>query len=159
MSTSDHKLNKIIIEMKNGASWKDLFPGVANLKMDFKGSGLTFSLRLTKGEGLPVRRLREGEDPDNALLFKEVNLMDRYPFGAHDIDTKLNLNNLRTTLSIIDALEIQSNPEYFKIFNMGKVEGKRYSQKALNYIQEKMKDIDLEEARKTYQRKHYGKSA
>ena len=63
-STADYEVSKIVHKLGQGISWKELFPGVANLVMDSSGGGMTYSVRLTKGEGLPVRQLREGEDPE-----------------------------------------------------------------------------------------------
>ena len=156
-STADYEVSKIVHKLGQGISWKELFPGVANLVMDSSGGGMTYSVRLTKGEGLPVRQLREGEDPEGAILYREVNLIDRYPFGAKNLDEKLGINNMRTTLAIIEELEIQNKPEYFKLFKIGSAEHKRYSNKGLIYIREKLSEVNLDEARDRYKRKHYGK--
>lgn len=153
-STADNAISKIINELKNGKPWKDLFPGVANLRMDSTGSGLTYSLRLTKGEGLPVRPLRAGEDPNEALAYREVDLLERYPFDTKKLIEKSGLNR-RETLAIVEHLNIKSVPEFYKLITVGKIKINRYSQRALEYINEKKEEIDLKAVCKEYQIRHY----
>jgi hypothetical protein len=154
--TTDYKMNKLVSQLKKGKSWKDLFPGIITLKMDTEGSGLTYSLRLTKKEGLPVRLLQEGEDISKAIAIKEVNMLDRYSLNITKVANKLEIT-VPKALALVEFLDVQKNDEYFKEFIIGKSHYKRYNPKVVIYLQEKIKEVDMGKAWKEYCDKKYHK--
>jgi len=153
--TTDYEINKVITQLQAGKEWRDLFPGIATLQMDAIGSGLTYSLRLTKKEGLPVRPLQEGEDPSKALIYKEVNLLDRYSLNITKVAEKLGIT-VPKACALVEYLKIQNNEEYFKEFVIGKQRYKRYDPKVIPYLKEKIKKINMDIVWQEYRRKHYG---
>lgn len=56
-----------------------MFPGVATLEIESEPGEdrLLVVVRLTRSEGPAVRRAKSGEE---ALLYREVNPFDRWPF-------------------------------------------------------------------------------
>jgi len=137
MLTTDYEIGKVVKELRTDKSWRDLFPGIASLQLDSAGTGLTYSLRLTKSEGLPVRSLKEGEDCSQAVAYKEVNLLDRYSLGVWDVADKMGTTRPKT-LALVEHLKIKSNEEFFKEFSIGKTQHKRYSPKVLEFLREKI---------------------
>ena len=154
--TTDYKMNKLVSQLKKGKSWKDLFPGIKTLKMDTEGSGLTYSLRLTKKEGLPVRLLQEGEDISKAIAIKEVNMLDRYSLNITKVAKKLRITCPKA-LALVEFLGVQKNEEYFKEFIIGKSHYKRYNPKVVFYLQKKIKEVDMDKVWKEYCNKRYYK--
>ena len=141
-STSDYEVNKAISQLKEGEAWKDIFPGIARLKMDTTGSGLTYSLRLTKKEGLPVRPLRPEEDPSQAIAYREVNPLDRYSLNITKVADKLGITRPKAS-ALVEYLGIQENEEFFKIITIDKQRYKRYDPRVVSYLREKMKELDM----------------
>jgi len=154
--TTDYKMNKLVSQLKKGKSWKDLFPGIITLKMDTEGSGLTYSLRLTKKEGLPVRLLQEGEDTSKAIAIKEINMLDRYSLNITKVAKELGITRLKA-LALVEFLGVQKNEEYFKEFVIGKPRYKRYNPKVVLYLQKKIKEVDMDKVWKEYCNKRYHK--
>lgn len=155
-STVDYEVNKVINQLKEGKAWKDLFPGIAGLKMETTGSGLTYSLRLTKKKGLPVRPLREGEDPSQAIAYREINLLDRYSMNITKVAEKLGITRPKAS-ALVEYLGVQENEEFFKIITIDKQRYKRYDPKVIPYLQQKMGELDMDLVWKEYRRKHYGR--
>jgi len=153
--TTDYEINKVITQLQAGKEWRDLFPGIATLQMDAIGSGLTYSLRLTKKEGLPVRPLQEGEDPSKAIIYREVNPLDRYSLNITKVAEKLGITVLKAC-ALVEYLKIQNNEEYFKEFVIGKQRFKRYHPNVIPYLKEKIKKINMDIVWQEYRRKHYG---
>ncbi len=154
--TTDYKMNKLVSQLRKGKSWKDLFPGIITLKMDTEGSGLTYSLRLTKKEGLPVRLLQDGEDISKAIAVKEVNMWDRYSLNITKIAEELGITCPKA-LALVDFLDVQKNVKYFKEFVIGKQSYKRYDPKVVLFLQERIKEVDMDEIWKEYFNKRYHK--
>lgn len=154
--TTDYKMNELLSQLKKGKSWKDLFPGIITLKMDTDGSGLTYSLRLTKKEGLPVRLLQEGEDKSKAIVIKEINMLDRYSLGSTKVAKELGITCPKV-LALVEFLDVQKNDEYFKEFIIGKTRFKRYCPKVVTYLQKRIKEVDMNNVWKEYCDKRYRK--
>jgi hypothetical protein len=124
--------------------------------MDTEGSGLTYSLRLTKKEGLPVRLLQEGEDISKAIAIKEINMLDRYSLNITKVAKELGITRLKA-LALVEFLGVQKNEEYFKEFVIGKPRYKRYNPKVVLYLQKKIKEVDMDKVWKEYCNKRYHK--
>lgn len=131
--------------IRRGEDWRDLFPGVARLELASEGTGLNVSIRLTKAEGTPVRLVREGT-PDAAgaplVAVKRVNELDFYSMGLKLLAEKLNLT-MPKALALVRHLDIQDNPEYFKVIRIGSQQHKRYSAKALDLLKKTLPMIDI----------------
>jgi hypothetical protein len=155
-SISDNEINRMIRELQKAKSWKDLFPGMANLRMDFMGTGLTFSVRLTKNGSIPVRPLREGEDSSKALIFREINLLDRYSLSVTRLAEILRIQMSRA-IALVEYLDIKKNEKFFKEFTIGASKFNRYSPEVISYLKEKIPELDLNEVWRKYYLRHYSK--
>lgn len=136
------QLRRLITEIRAGHNWNTMFPGIATLKIDTEGSGMTFSIRISKSEGPPVRLVREGEEAAAALAIKRVDELGYYNLGLHDLARHLGIGANRL-LAIIRHLALQNDLDYFKEFRIGLSRHKRYSQKALQRLKEEMPKLDM----------------
>lgn len=140
---SNGDLNRIMKRLSQNEDWRSVFPGVASIKLNAKGEGLNISLRITKGEGTPIRLVREGESSDLVVAVKRVNELDYYSMGAKALAEKLGIS-LNKTVALIWYFKIQENSDYFKPIKIGSSTFKRYSPKALSFIKNKLSEIDID---------------
>jgi hypothetical protein len=140
----DSELKRLIRAIRAGKNWQDLFPGVASLRLDTKGTGLNVSIRLTKKRGEPVTLVPEGTPGATVVAVKRVDELGFYSMGLLALAEKLELSPTRA-LALVRELEVQSNPEYFKMFKIGSVTHKRYSMKCLHLMKKKLPEVDMDE--------------
>lgn len=138
----DEDLDAYITEIRSGRSWTEIFPGVASLSLDTSGTGMTFSIKLTKKEGVPVHLVPEGTPGATIISVKRVNELDFYNLPLHKIAEHLSLSSPRA-LAIIHHLNIQSNFDYFKEFVIGSQKTKRYSKQALDFMKSELPKLDM----------------
>ncbi len=146
------ELRRLVREIVKGKTWQNIFPGLASLQLDTAGTGLSVSLRITKHEGEPIQLVPEGTPGATVVAIKRVNELSYYSLGLHDLSEKLGLTNNKM-LSVVRALRIQDNHEYFKVFKIGKVTHKRYSINCLDYLHKELPDLDLDNIWKNYRPK------
>lgn len=133
-----------------GEDWRAVFPGVAMLRLDTTGNGLTFSVRFTRAPtAAPVRLLRPGEEVGSAALVREVNLLDRYSMGLRQLASNLGLTPPKT-LALVQELDLQADEECFKPVRVGRSIFKRYSPKALECLREALPGVDMDEVWQNY---------
>jgi hypothetical protein len=140
---SEREINKIIKAMRRGDSWTKLFPGVAVLGLDAEGYGLSFSVRFTrKEEAAPVRLIREYEpEAQEAILVREVNLLDRYSMGLLDLADKLRVTS-NMAVAYVYHFNIREDSECYKEFRIGGTLHKRYSPKAFEILSEALIKVE-----------------
>jgi len=143
------ELRRLVREISKGKSWQTIFPGLAALQLDTTGTGLSVSLRITKHEGEPIRLVPEGTPGATVVAIKRVNELSYYSLGLHDLAEKLGLTNNKM-IAVVRALKVQSNPDYFKIFKIGKVTHKRYSINCLDYLHKGLPGLDLDSVWEKY---------
>lgn len=145
-------LRRLVCRIRQGEGWKDLFPGVATLKLSTEGTGPTVSIRITKNAGDPVRLVRE-DSPEAAsspvIAVKRVNELDYYSLGLYDLAKKIGLTAPRA-LALIRHLGIQEQPEYYKEIKIGSQRYKRYSAKALHLLKRQLPQVDMDEVWKCH---------
>ena len=147
---TDARASRVIKRMKRGEDWQAIFPGVATLRLDTTGHGLTLSVRFTRQSGAaPVRIVREGEDAEDAALIREVDLLDRYSMGLYDLADKAGIGRHKT-LALVYYLRLQADAECFKEFHHKSLRYKGYSPKALQRIQEALPSVDLDQIWRDY---------
>ncbi len=141
---SDSDLRRHIANVQHGLNWTDLFPGIATLHLETKGTGFNVSLRLTKGAGEPVRLV--GEDDPNATVVgvRRVNELDYYNLGMKQLASHVGLTQPKC-LAVVRSLRLQENDDYFKIIRIGRQQYKRYSRKAIGRIQDELPGLDMTE--------------
>ena len=148
---SEGHLNRIINRIAEGKSWTTLFPGIANLNLVTEGSGLNFSIRISKKEGMPVRLVKEGEVELGVVAVKRVDELGYYNLSLRDLAGKLGIT-MPKALAVIYHLNLQDNKEYFKKFRIGSAHFKRYSRKALDLLAKEVPKSNLKKIWKNYQK-------
>ncbi len=124
--------------------WQDVFPGVALVDIVSDGTGPSLAIRLTKTQGPPVQINQDGTPGALPVAVRRVNELDFYNLGAKSLAEKLGLTQPKV-LAVVEHLALRDNPDCFKEFKMGKVPFKRYSQRALQKIEECLASEDLEQ--------------
>ncbi len=145
---SARALNNLTSEIGKGRPWRDLFPGVASLRLETKGTGLGVSIRLSKSEGEPVHLVPEGTPGATVVAIKKVDSLGFYNLGLKQIAKKLGLTEPKT-LALVRHLDLQSEIDCFKEVKVGKSIFKRYSQQALRKLFEALPGVDIQEVWRT----------
>jgi hypothetical protein len=139
---SDSELNSLLRKAARGERWDRLFPGVAKLRMDTNGDGISYTIRITKAEGIPIRLVKESEEASGVVAVRRVNELSYYSLGLKDVAQRVGLSAPRT-LAVIYHLGLQGDDEYFKQLTIGSARFKRYSNKAVQNIREQLPDLDM----------------
>ena len=140
-------LNRLVRRIRRGEGWRQLFPGVARIELSSEGTGLSVSIRLSKGDGSPVGLVREDapEAGDATIVaVKRVNELDFYSMGLKGLAAKVGLS-MPKALALIRHLQIQDKPEYFKEIRIDSQLHKRYSPNALDVLKKALPSIDMQE--------------
>lgn len=141
---SKYELEKYLNQISAGKNWRDIFPGVASLKLDTEGTGLSVSIRLTKSEGDPVQLVPEGSPGATVVAVKRVNELGYYSLGLKELAEKLTLTRPKA-LALIRYSNIQNSDDYYKEIKVGKSTFKRYSPKALHELKNKLEQVSMDE--------------
>lgn len=130
---SSAELKKVAIEIRNGQSFEQTFPGIASVNFSAEGVGAQISLRITKKEGVPVTLVPEGTPNAGVVAVKRVDELGFYNLGHRELAAKVGLTATKTTAAI-SVLNLKDNPECFKAFKIGATRHQRYSQHAVAKI-------------------------
>lgn len=82
---------------------------------------------------MPVSVTRDGEAGDAVIATRRVNDTDIYTLGRNDLATKLKISQFEAS-ALIELLEVQADPECYKVIRIGSQAHKRYSMKALDVL-------------------------
>ena len=139
----ENDLNRLLQQVRAGKSWDELFPGVASLELTTDlSAGIPVAIRLTKKEGQSVHLVPEGTPGATIVSVKRVNELDYYSLGLGDLSKKIGVSPNKT-LALVRHLRLQESTEYFRAIPIGKSVFKRYSQKALDALQQALKTVDM----------------
>jgi len=136
-------LNKIIEKIKGGHKLPNVFSGIAAIAITADGTGPSVSLRFTKKEGIPIHTVPEGTPGAAIVALKRVNELDFYNLSTTQLAGKIGLTVPKTG-ALIWYMKLCENSEYFMEIKMGKTIFKRYSQKAIKAIEEKLPNTDMQ---------------
>ena len=142
---TESEVSGVVRRLRNGATWQEVFPGVASLNLDSQGHGLDVSIRLTRSSGAPpVRIVREGESgAEDATIVGEVDSLDRYSMGPKLLASHLDLT-VPKTRALIHHLDLTAQPDCYKEIRIGNTVYKRYSSEALTRLREAKDSVDIE---------------
>lgn len=140
---SEDELKALVSQIQAERSWQEIFPGVASLRIDTQGAGLSVSIRLTKKEGEAVYLVPEGTPGATVVAVKRVNELDYYSMGLEQLANNLGVTRPKT-LALIKHLNIQDSEDYFKIVRVGKSVFKRYSVNALRKVRDALPTLDID---------------
>jgi len=147
---SDALASQAIRRIKNGDGWQAIFPGVAGLRLDSQGHGLTFSVKFTKQPAaLAVRVVAENEGVEEVTLLREVNMLDRYSMGLRELADNTGIGRNKC-LALVHHLGLQEDNESFREFRHKSLRYKGYSQKALDRIKEALPNVNLDNVWQDY---------
>lgn len=135
LQPSESHLKRLSRQIRRSEEMDQVFPGIASVNFVAEGSGLSFSLRLTKKQCVPVQLMPEGQTDTSVVAVKRVNELDFYNLGHNDLAKKVELTPNKTTAAI-HCLDLKNDPDCFKTFTVGKTKFNRYSQKAIPKIEE-----------------------
>ena len=137
-------LRHIEKELVGGRDWQSVFQGVSAIEIAADGTGPTFSLRLSKKEGIPIQLVPEGTPGASVVAVKRVDELGFYNLGAKQLAEKIGLSTPKV-IAAVDHLRIRENPEHYKEIKIGKSLFKRYSQKAIAEIETGLKETSADE--------------
>jgi hypothetical protein len=152
---SEAELKAIARDVRNGRSWRDLFPGVAAINITVEGTGPAISLRLSKQEGVAVKVTKEGDPGAAAIAIRRVNDTDVFTLGLKDLAKKLSINEFETS-ALVYHLGIKNDKDAFKVLKIGASKHPRYSQKALDILYKAKASVDMIDVRAAYSRRKKG---
>jgi hypothetical protein len=143
---TEGELRRAVRSLRTGSPWQAVFPGVSGLRLETSGNGLTYSLRLTKKEGIPVKLVGEGDGSAAALAVRRVNELDFYCFGFNDLAERLGdlIDRNRLTV-VVKNLRLTESDKYFREISIGRAQFKRYSQEALRRLLHDLPELDVEQ--------------
>lgn len=130
---TEQELRKAIRWRRKGEDWCVILPEIAQLKLVTRGGGIPIYLRIKKDAKIAVRLGKEGEPVVGTLFKQEVNIWDKYNLGRDDLAEKLDISGPKVSALIVE-LEIQDDPECFKILRRKSSTFKGYSKKALDEL-------------------------
>jgi len=143
LQPSQGYLNKLAKTIKDEKDWQQIFPGVASINISSDGTGYNLSLRITKKEGIPVQLVPEGTPGATVVAIKRVNELDFYNLSLKQLAEHVNLTSPKAT-AVIKHLKIKGSEDYFKQIAIGKSQFNRYSQKAIQKINEELPHLNME---------------
>ena len=141
---SDSDLRRIGEAVTAGNSWDDVFKGVAAIKVTASGTGTDLSLQISKKEGIPIQLVAEGTPGASVVAVKRVDELGFYNLGAKQLAEKLDMT-MPKAVAVVDHLGLRDDPDCYKEFKIGKTLHKRYSPKAVERIENVLKEESLEE--------------
>ncbi len=143
---NDKELDQQIAQLRAGQPWREVFPGVAKLDLVTEGSGLTYSLRISKREGLPVKLVAVAGSGVAVVAVKRVNELDFYCFGFRELAGHVkDLVSEGRLQAVITHLNMRESPEYFREIAIGQSRFGRYSQAALGKLRLELPGLDIDD--------------
>ncbi len=141
VSTAD--VRQVLKGVRSGKSREQVFPSLSRVGADIAGSGLTVQVRITKGEGLPMRYVND-ENLDAAAV-RMIDQTRKYHRGAKDLAQAVGL-----TLPVCGALKehlgVDSDEDCRHVFTFGASRMVRYSDNAYRRLKAAAEDdgVDLD---------------
>ncbi|MCZ8271516.1 MAG: hypothetical protein O9306_13335 [Beijerinckiaceae bacterium] len=131
-------------KIKIGADWKDLFPGIASLRLDTEGTGLTVSLKITKAEGEPIKVVSEGDPSSMVVAVRRVNELDYYSLTAKQMAKKLCITTPKFS-KLGKYLRLKQDPDYYKEWKRNSSIFYGYSPKALDFCRATLTEQSIDD--------------
>jgi hypothetical protein len=103
-----------------------------------EGSGPGLALRLSKKEGIPIQLVAEGTPGAHVVAVKRVDELGFYNLGAKQLAEKVGLT-MPKAVAVVDHLGLREQSECCKEIRIGKSVFQRYSQKAIDAINDALK--------------------
>ncbi len=140
---SDEEMEATVKQIQDGERWEDIFNGIATVNLTTDGSGVDIALRISKNHGVPIRIVKEGEDPNAVMVIRKVSDTDQYCFSSTDLAKQCKMTQPKMG-ALLKFLRIQEDDTYFKEIRIGKSRFPRYSNEALKKVRDELSDCDME---------------
>jgi hypothetical protein len=140
--TSD--LRKLSNAVVAGKQFHDVFPGIAAVDFMTEGNAPKVSLRIAKKEGMPVHLVQEGTPDASVVAVKRVDELSYYSLGHAKLAQKVGLTPNKTTAAV-RVLNLKSDADSYKEISIGKSKFNRYSIRAIERINELLKEKSADE--------------
>ncbi len=140
----DKELQAVVETIQNSNDWKDVFKGIAKIRLSADGTGVDVAIHLTKKDGIPVRIAGQGDDPQAVIAIRKVNDTDFYCYSTQVLANKIGLT-LPKTGALIRNLGLQADAQCFKAITIGRSQFKMYSGNALVRLREALPNVDIDE--------------
>lgn len=144
---TENQLNKVAKKLETTEDWRKVLPGLARLSLE-QDEGRTYNLRIVKSkDAIPVRVIKPDEEgADDAASIMKVSELDYWCFYFTELVSRAGLTRYEGE-ALISLLDLKSDPESYKLFEMGKQSHGRYSGRALALLREAKAAGRVEEAK------------
>ena len=141
----DAELDSVLDQIGQGVDWQKILPGVASLELDVGGGGIPYSLRIVKKEGIPIHLVSEGTPGAGVVAIKAVDKLGYYNMGMRKLAKHYpGLSEARIG-AIITELKIRDDPDCYAEFSIDSQHYKRFSQRAIDRINDELPKLDLDD--------------
>jgi hypothetical protein len=146
----DQEIQRAMRRVREGTPWQSIFPGVASLGLDVHDDeAISVSVRLTRSQGPPVRLAPTDEE---ALLYREVNPLDRWSLTFDDLKEATGLGQWR--LRAVLEHEGLHQPPHTHEHVLGSVRQVRWTPGAKDSLVAAIPDLDIERIWASYSETH-----
>lgn len=151
---TEHEVTRAETAMREGRGWRTVFPGLAGLELasDPGGDAQQVVLRIGRDpDGVPVR-VASGDETDEALVYRDVNVFDKYGIALSSFGERLELSR-QQGYAVIYALRLKDDPHcyYVRRTARGGITFQGLSRRALERAREALSDgLDLDVAVSDY---------
>lgn len=133
--STDLELSRMVDWIKKGEDWRMIFAGANSIECVPGGSDYTISLRITKKDGIPIQIVPPDSVQGGAMALKRVDELAFYNLSPTRMAKHLGITGPKF-YALQKHLQLETDPEYFKLVKIDKSQYKRYSQKALDYARQ-----------------------
>ncbi|WP_417749866.1 DUF3644 domain-containing protein [Rosistilla oblonga] len=140
---SDEDFQAAVAQVQFGNRWEEIFMGISMVKLTTDGSGASIALRISKNEGVPVRIVKDGEDPDAVVVLKNVSDTDRYPHSPTKLAQRFGMTVPKMN-ALVNFLKLKSDPLFFKQITVRNASFPSYSGEAVKKIKDELPRCNME---------------
>ena len=133
---TERQLERVARKLQEAEDWTKVLPGLAKLTLE-QDEGMTYNLRIVKDKAAaPVRVVRAGDDgAEDAISILKVSELEYWCYYLKDLASEAGITRYEAE-ALVHLLDVKSDRESFRMFEMGKQWHARYSGRALHLIRE-----------------------
>lgn len=141
---SEKDIDRIERAIRNGSEFADVFPRLMTVGTTAEGDGPTFTVKLSKKEGAPIRYVG-GDDPAAAAAIREVDIRKKFYLRAAPLADRLGISTNKAK-ALRDFLGIDDDPTCHHLFEFDATKIPCFSDNAVRLMQAALAEGKLEEA-------------
>lgn len=138
----ESEMEELAKSIRTADDWRDVFKGIARVKLTADGTGVAMAIHITKREGMPVHLAQDGNVPQATIAIRKFNDTEFYCYSSKEMAVKIGISGPRT-LALIRYLQLQDDPNCFREIRIGKSRHNMYSNNALAKLREALPGVDL----------------